>query len=394
MLGSALCGAALTVAWSSARSRSRKKPDPETDHSIGHQLVWGNIRGAICSAMMYVGDRLEIYAALRELCREPGSSVTAITLARETGLNQRWLREWLAQQAAMGVLTLLPGTGDDDADLLYRLPAATAEVLANPDSQEYDVAMIHAVPSLVNRAKTMIPEAMRTGIGLPYNEAEVAHAIDRQHARHIRDVFVPKVLPKALDGGVVEMLQQGCKVCDLGCGAGGLILSLAEQFPKSSFHGFEISAVALERASFNSVSRKLKNVVWHDANEKGHSLGDFRDEFDLALVYDVLHDSTNPADLIMQVKTALKPGHGVWLLADLPAHESVRANLTNVKGPETYFGISLCLCMSCSLSEHGGAGLGTLGFSVPVARKMLADGGFKQVEVLLEEDNARWFRVQ
>ena len=288
MVGSALSGVALTLAWQRCSSRLFKKHqrDPETDFSVGHELVWSNIRGALGAAMLYVGDRLELYATLRSLCHDNdgdddtntvGTSprytrgVTALELAQETGLHVRWLREWLAQQAAMGVLKLLPGTGDTDADLVYRLPTATAQVLANPESPEYDVSMVHLVPTLVHRAQVMIPEAMRTGVGWPYNAPEVSVAIDRQHARHIRHVFLPKVLPCALQGRVLQMLEQGCQVCDLGCGAGGLILVLAERFPKSTFHGFEISAVALQKATYASVSNKLRNVTWHDANTAGYT---------------------------------------------------------------------------------------------------------------------------
>lgn len=112
----------------------------------------------------------------------------------------------------MGMIKLLPGTGDDDASLHYRMPAATANVLANPDSSEYDIAMIQMVPALVNRAKTMLPEAFTTGVGRPYDEPDVAEAIDRQHTRHIRDIFIPDLLPKVLDGTILEKLEKGCKV--------------------------------------------------------------------------------------------------------------------------------------------------------------------------------------
>ena len=397
MLGSALSGMALTLAW----QRLKKKPrDPETDYSVGHELVWNNIRGALGAAMLYVGDRLDLYRTLRTLCSssDTTSGVTAVELATETGLHVRWLREWLAQQAAMGALLLLPGTGDTDQDLVYRLPTATAQVLANPDSCEYDVSMVHMVPTLVHRAQVMIPQAMQTGLGWPYNSPEVATAIDRQHARHIRHVFLPKVLPRAWNGRILQLLEQGCHVCDLGCGAGGLLIALAERYPKSTFHGFDISAVALQKATYTSLKNKLRNVTWHDANQPGQSLGDFANQFDVALTYDVLHDCTQPSSLIAQVKTALKTSDnsdtGFWLLADLPAEESVRANLAKIKAPDTYYGISLCLCMSCSLSEPNGAGLGTLGFSIPVAQQLLTQGGFCDIQVLLEEDNVRWFQVQ
>jgi 2-polyprenyl-3-methyl-5-hydroxy-6-metoxy-1,4-benzoquinol methylase len=388
MLGSACAGAALAQAWK--RISSRK--DPEIDHDIAHGLVWGSIGGAMNAAMMYIGDKLELYKTLREMCGEPGSSVTAIDLAEKTGFHQRWLREWLAQQAAMGVLTLLPGTGDDDASLHYRLPKATAEVFANPDSKEYDIAMVQMVPCLVQRAKTMLPEAFATGLGRPYDEPDVAEAIDRHHRRHVRDVFIPLVLPKVANGKTLEMLQLGCQVCDLGCGAGVMLVLLAQSFPNSTFHGYEVSKPALEKASYNVAAARLKNVFLHDANEAGESLGDCKGQFDLAVVYDVLHDSAHPMDLIRQVKVALKSS-GMWLLADIPSAPSVRENLTQMPKPGTYFAISTCLCMSCSLSEKGGAGLGTLGFSIPVANKMLKEGGFASVEVLIEQDNARWFLV-
>ena len=170
---------ALLATWFHRRQR-RPSVDPETNPSIGHDLVWKNIGGAMNSAMLYTGDRLGLYAVLREACNEsPESFVTAVTLAKLTGLNQRWLREWLANQAAMGVLKLLPGDGNDDNDLHYRLPSATAEVLANPESKEYDISLIQMVPTLVNRAKTMLPEAFSTGIGRPYDDPEISEAIDR-----------------------------------------------------------------------------------------------------------------------------------------------------------------------------------------------------------------------
>jgi hypothetical protein len=125
-------------------------------------------------------------------------------------------------------------------------------------------------------------------------------------------------------------------------------------------------------------------------------LKDHPDKFDLCVTYDVLHDSSHPMDLIRQVKVGLKKDTGVWLLADIPSQPSVRENLASFgSGASTYYAMSTCLCMSCALSQPGGAGLGTLGFSVPVAQKMLQEGGFEHVEVVCEnKDNARWFLVK
>ena len=388
MLGSALGGAAIYAGLKNILDK--KKRDPEKDHAIAHELVWKCIGGAMQSSMLYIGDKLDLYATLRECCQTEGSSVTAVDLATISGFNQRWLREWLAQQAAMGVLQLLPGQGDDDESLHYRLPKATAEVLADPSSKEYDIAMISCVPSLVNRAKTMLPEAFRTGIGRPYDEPEVAEGIDRQHTVHIRDIFLPEVVPVAKNGSVLKLLQQGCSVADLGCGAGNLVIAMAKAFPNSNFHGFEVSKEALSIAAHHIAGSKLRNVFLHDANDD--SLGDHVNTYDIITTYDVLHDAPNPAELIDQVRKAIKQ-NGTWLLADIPAEPTVRDNITKNATAGLYFAFSTCLCMSCSLSTKGGAGLGTLGFSIPVATKMLNAGGVNNVEVVLEKQNARWFVV-
>jgi 2-polyprenyl-3-methyl-5-hydroxy-6-metoxy-1,4-benzoquinol methylase len=390
---SAVSGAFIYAGLSKFLSSKKKVPDPEKDHSIAHQLVWSCIGGAMQSSMLYIGDRLNLYATLRECCAKDGSSITAIELSEITGLNQRWLREWLAQQAAMGVMLLLPGVGDDDDSLRYRLPRATAEVLADATSKEYDIAMIQTVPSLVARAKTMLPEAFRTGIGRPYDEPEVAEGIDRAHRTHIRDIVLPEVVTAAAHGRVLKMLQDGCVVADLGCGGGNLMLAMAHAFPNSTFHGFEVSKAALDIASHRVASSQLRNAFLHDANEASESLGDFKDTFDLVTTLDVLHDAPNPAELIAQVRAALKPDTGVWLLADIPSAPSIRENIAQNPTAGTYFAFSTCLCMSCSLSTATGAGLGTLGFSVPVAKKMLNEGGFNDVHVLLEKQNTRWFVV-
>eukprot|EP00965_Chrysotila_dentata_P165857 5476217-Pleurochrysis_carterae.AAC.2 len=328
---------------------------------------------------------------MKHLCEKKDSGFTVIDLAASTGLHVRWLREWCAQQAAMGVLVLLDGEGDDDADLCYILPAAFAEVLADPTSSNYDIAMIQAVPSLLARARDSIPEAFRTGLGMPYDDENIASAIDRQHTVSIRHFVIPKLLPSIADGHVLAKLESGARVADLGCGGGNLLIEMAHRFPFSEFHGYEVSDVAIEHAKKAIAAAALRNAHVHDARKAGGSIDSTPARFDLILTYDVLHDAPQPQELMIAARRALAP-HGVWLIADIKCADGVRANMRD-GAAKTYWAFSTCLCMASALSEPNGKGLGTLGFSPRVAQRMLRDAGFGHVAVVADEGNQRWWEV-
>ena len=113
----------------------------------------------------------------------------------------------------------------------------------------------------------------------------------------------------------------------------------------------------------------------------------------MVTTYDVLHDAPKPEQLVEEAAAALAPG-GVWLLGDMAARDGVRENVERHPGAATMYAFSTCLCMACALSEPGGRGLGTLGFSERVAREMvLGRGLFTECRVLYEADNTRWFEV-
>jgi len=292
----------------------------------------------------------------------------------------------------MGVLELLPGEGDDDTTLRYRLMPAYADVLGDKEHKEYDAGMLQAVPSLVGRAKLSLA-SFRSGIGYPYDDDDIATAIDRQHDVVIAHQVIPTVLPMVAGGRALEQLASGIEVADLGCGGGGLLIQLAARFPTSRFVGFEISEPALARCRRRIAESGLSNVSVRDG--RSQSLDARAASFDLVLTYDVLHDATDPLGLACMVQRSLKPG-GVWLLADINACDGVRQNLAEGGKAATYWAFSICLCMSSALSDEaggGGAGLGTLGLSIPVAKQMLNAAGFGSVGVLAELTTSRWFEA-
>ena len=122
-----------------------------------------------------------------------------------------------------------------------------------------------------------------------------------------RTMLVPIALPR-LDG-VVAKLEAGAKVADIGCGTGVALIEMAKAYPRSQFHGYDISVHALAHAAVNRREAGLSNVTFHDAR---------RDplpedaSFDLVTTFDCLHDMTHPADVMRAVRKSLKPD-GTWL---------------------------------------------------------------------------------
>src|SRR6185369_736474 len=211
-----------------------------------------------------------------------------------------------------------------------------------------------------------LPEAFRTGRGLPYDAfgVEGNRGVERMLAPWFRTMLVPVALP-ALDG-VVAKLDAGAKVADVGCGAGVELIEMAKAHPRSQFHGYEISKHALTRAAANLAESGLANVTFHDAN--GDALPQDA-SLDLITTFDCLHDMANPALVIAAIRKALKPD-GTWLIADIRSHPTFEGNLAENPMAGMMYGFSVLSCMSSALSEPNGAGLGTLGFTEELARTM------------------------
>jgi 2-polyprenyl-3-methyl-5-hydroxy-6-metoxy-1,4-benzoquinol methylase len=321
--------------------------------------VFGFLSGAVVSGMIYLGDRLGLYHALRQ-----AGSVTSEALAQQTGLHERWVREWLRAQAAARLVTY-------QGDGRFALTPEAALVLAEENSPAFAAGGFHALPQQF-AVLERLPAAFKTGVGLPYDAfgPEGAAGIERFLAPWFRTFLVPLALP-ALDG-VVPKLQAGAKVADVGCGAGLALLEMAAAYPRSEFHGYDISQHAIARARENAARAAAGNVTFHDAN--GDALpGDA--SFDLVTTFDCIHDMTHPAAVMRAIRRALKPD-GTWLIADINAKPTFEENLERNPMVAMMYSISVLSCLSSALSVPGGAGLGTLGFSEPLAREMTAAAGF------------------
>jgi 2-polyprenyl-3-methyl-5-hydroxy-6-metoxy-1,4-benzoquinol methylase len=326
--------------------------------------VFGALQGAVTAGMIHLGDRLGLYRLLAE------APATSVELAARSGLDERWVREWLRQQAASHLVEF-------DAGERFSLAPEAVAVLANESHPAFGGGSFSQLPQMM-AVLDRLPEAFRTGLGLPYDAfgPEGARGIERGFAPWYRTFLVPLAIP-SLDG-VKEKLERGAKVADVGCGGGVALLELAKAFPRADLHGYDLSRHAIERAEKNRAAAGVANVAFHDA--RGEALpGDA--SFDLVLTFDCLHDMTRPQEVAHAIRRALRPD-GTWLIADIKSRGSLAANVEKNPMAALMYGMSVMSCMSSALSEPGGAGLGTLGFPESVAEEMARAAGFTRFRAL------------
>ncbi|HET6794794.1 MAG TPA: class I SAM-dependent methyltransferase, partial [Acidimicrobiales bacterium] len=321
--------------------------------------VWSYKQGEVVSLMIHLGDRLGLYRAMAG-----AGPLTTSDLAAATGLHERWLLEWLRSQAAAGLID------SEDGSTFELGPAAEAVLADEGDSLWFAAGAFHggvAPPDVVDK----LADAFRTGQGLTYDDQgpSAAHRVERTLGPWSRLALVPRILP-ALEG-VVERLERGARVVDVGCGAGVALLAMAEAFPGSRFDGYDPSQHAIQRARAKLAESGLQNVTFHLAEaaelpEDG--------SYDFILTLDCLHDMARPEVAVAAIRRAIADD-GTWLIKDIRSSATWAENRRNPMLAMMY-GTSVASCMSSALSEPGGAGLGTMGLPEPLARQMTAAAGF------------------
>jgi 2-polyprenyl-3-methyl-5-hydroxy-6-metoxy-1,4-benzoquinol methylase len=345
-------------------TRKRSEIDGDELREMARK-VFGAFGGAVTSAMIHVGDRLGLYRSLAEV-----DAVDSHGLAERTGLSERWLREWLHQQGAAGIL-------EYRGDNRFGLSAAGAAVLADEAHPAFSAGFFAHFPQTMELADKL-PGAFETGIGLPYDAlgAAGAEGIERGFAPWFRALLVPALLPRV--EGLVGLLESGAGVADVGCGTGVAMIEMAQAFPKSDFHGYELSRHAIERGRANAKDEGVSNVSFHDVREEPLPQ-DGRCDF--ITTFDCLHDMTDPASVMAEIRRAIS-NTGIWLIADIKAHASYEENVAENPMAAMMYGTSVMTCMSSALSEPGGAGLGTLGLHGALMEEMVGAAGFSSFETI------------
>ena len=318
--------------------------------------VSGDIGAAMFGALNYMGDRLGIFKALAE-----AGSVTCEELATKTGLNERYMREWLSAMSAATYIDFDPATKK------YSITPEHALVLAKEESPFFMGGFLEMIlPNVSVTPKVM--EAFKNGGGVKQSEysPETWEAMERSSANIYRHSFVRKWLPTLPD--VVAKLTEGGSYLDVGCGSGRAALSVANAFPKAKVAGFDAFQGSVDRAIANAKATGVADRVTFKAQDCTKLP---KAEFDFITTFDVVHDSVDPVGLMRSIREALKPG-GTFLMVEVNTSSKLEDNI-NPMGRMMY-SISTLYCMTVSLA-HGGAGIGAC-MGQEKARELAKAAGF------------------
>jgi SAM-dependent methyltransferase len=315
---------------------------------------------ALNAALVTLGDELGLYRAMAD-----GQPVTAGELATRTKTQERYVREWLNTQAASRFLVYEPAL---DA---YVLPPEHALVLADDTSPVSLIPSFQAANAAV-AVREQLTERFVSGDGVGWHEHHhgLWHGTERSFGINYRTHLVAEWLP-ALDG-VVEKLQAGALVADVGCGHGASTILMAEAFPASRFAGFDYHAESIATARRRAEEAGVADrVTFEVAGADGYG----GEGYDLVAFFDSFHDLGDPVGAARHAAQALRPD-GSCLIVEPYAGDRIEDNL-NPLG-RVYYAFSTLVCTPGSLSQPGRAGLGTQAGEARLADTLRA-GGFATV---------------
>ncbi|MGA8593324.1 MAG: class I SAM-dependent methyltransferase, partial [Bryobacteraceae bacterium] len=275
---------------------------------IGQFLA--DLGAAVHTGMVVIGEKLGLYKALA------GGPMNSAELAARTQTDERYLREWLASQAAGGYVTYDEKTGR------FSLSEEQAFTMAREDSPAYlPGAFELALGSLA--AVPRIADSFRTGAGMGWHEHvdQVFHGCEKFFRPGYAANLVSSWIPALSD--VKEKLEAGARVADVGCGKGASTLLMAKAFPKSLFFGFDYHDKSIEAARESAKREGIADRVSFNVSKAKEFPGK---DYDFVAMFDCLHDMGDPVGAAAHVRQALAKD-GTWMIVEPFANDELKDNL-------------------------------------------------------------------
>ena len=317
--------------------------------------------GATISApLMVIGEKLGLYKAMAG-----AGPLTSDEVAERSGAAERYVREWLRNQAAGGYVTY-----DAESDC-YTLPDEHALALADEESPFYILGVYDSIASLY-ADEDKILEAFKSGKGMGWHEHD--HRLFRGTERFFRPGYRAHLVAEWIPAlqGVQEKLEQGAKVADVGCGHGASTIIMADAFPNSEFIGFDYHDASVERAREAAEEAGVGDRVSFEVA----AAKDFPGKgYDLVAVFDCLHDMGDPVGASKHIHDSLD-SDGTWMIVEPFANDRVEDNLNPVG--RVFYGASTVICTPASLDQEVGLALGAQAGESRLA-DVIMQGGFSRV---------------
>lgn len=321
----------------------------------------GDIGATLTGALVIIGDRLGLYRALAE-----HGAMTSAELAQRTGTHERYVREWLANQAASEYLDYDPQTQR------FTLPAEHQPVLSD-ESSPVLLCGLYQIAQTLFADEPQITEAFKSGRGFGWHQHDTRlfGATERFFRPGYNANLVANWIP-ALDG-VEAKLRAGALVADVGCGLGTSTIVMAKAYPASRFHGFDYHEGSIVAARAAAERAGVADRVHFEVAPASAFAGT---GYDFIACFDCIHDMGDPVGAATHIRAALKKD-GTFMLVEPFANDKLEDNLNPVG--RVFYAASTTLCTPASLSQEVGLALG-------------AQAGEARLRAIIEEAGFTGFR--
>lgn len=329
--------------------------DQARTEAFGGQLL-GHMNGAALSLMIGIGHETGLFDTLASLL-----PATSEQVAEAAGLNERYVREWLAAMVC-GHIVEYGAMGRT-----YRLPPEHAAFLTRAAGLNNFARFVGNVAAIAP-VKDQVVACFRRGGGVPYSAFPTFQRMISEGSDEVMDArLIAAILP--LVPGLPARLRAGMDVADVGCGSGHAVNLMAREYPRSRFTGYDFSEEGIGRARAEAVTWGLPNARFELQDVA--ALED-ADTFDLVTAFDAIHDQAAPRRVLANIARALRPG-GTFLLVEPSGASELQENVDNPLAA-IFYTFSTLHCMTVSLAQDG-EGLGSM-YGEQMALQLLADAGF------------------
>src|SRR5215470_7691082 len=357
--------------------------DPAARDALSGRLMEATL-GLMEVGAVYIGDRLGLYRALAR-----ATAMTSGQLAAETGVHERYVREWLEQQAVSGFLEV------DDADRpadarRYALPPGHREVLVDPDSlatmlpfAQFGIGVIRVMPALL--------EAFRTGSGISWAEfgADLREAQAAQNRPAFLRLLGDEWFPAIPDLHARLQAEPAARVADVACGAGWSAIGIARAYPKVRVDGLDLDPPSIALAQANVAQAGLGERVTMMVRDAADPA--LAGRYDLVTIFEALHDMSRPVEVLRACRQLLAPDGSV-LIVDERVADAFVAPGDQVE--RLMYGFSILCCLPSGMADQPSAATGTV-MRADTLRRYAGEAGFRATEVLpIANDFFRFYRLR